>query len=401
MKLKRDILGVILSFTLTGIIGTNVDAKAYEQVYKEHNKQEQRMKKAIQSEFISNNDKKELEQGLDELYGVKETGTRRTIRKVIEAETKELSTIDNRLKKAEKKVAKAEFIVLKNDINQLQKKADEVYVVKTDIENIKKLTADWTLLPNAEKVGLIRLLTKKTSKVYDQTQKNQEELTGLIKELEQVNKLTQELSKKKYVLSQETKELRDVQAINSTFIDNADSIDATKTQLDLAKKAYQTINDNQMKTEQDFRDFKDKSDVLVDASNSLIRQGLLTLEDKSELEDKQQKLVNSLNLTDYLPGDLEKSFQSLQPTYDDLIVKNNQKKLEESRTNSHKMDTSNQQSSPTLLGDWYQAPPGCKFLKSDSGKTYGQVKNPNNFTLITTEEASNYTPGRGNGSAKQ
>jgi hypothetical protein len=61
----------------------------------------------------------------------------------------------------------------------------------------------------------------------------------------------------------------------------------------------------------------------------------------------------------------------------------------------------NDSATPTLVGDWHQAPAGYKYLKVESGKTYGQVKNPGNFSLITEAEAANYSPGHGNGSAKQ
>lgn len=63
---------------------------------------------------------------------------------------------------------------------------------------------------------------------------------------------------------------------------------------------------------------------------------------------------------------------------------------------------SRQPAAPVSVGGWTQAPAGQKYLKDSSGCYYGQVKNPDNFSLISEADAyANYRPGHGNGSAKQ
>jgi hypothetical protein len=131
-------------------------------------------------------------------------------------------------------------------------------------------------------------------------------------------------------------------------------------------------------------------------------------------------LNNALGLKDYEPGDLATNFQSLKMDYDSSLSTSNQrvaaaKKAEQEKAAQEKAaqekaaaEAAQQQAaasaspaSSTVVGGWYQAPAGYKYLKGDSGKTYGQVKNPGNFSLITDSEAAAYTPGHGNGSAKQ
>lgn len=62
MKLKRDVIGVVLAFMSAGFVATGMNASAYQEVYDTQAKQEQKVQKAIASEFITPQDKNELKQ---------------------------------------------------------------------------------------------------------------------------------------------------------------------------------------------------------------------------------------------------------------------------------------------------------------------------------------------------
>lgn len=160
----------------------------------------------------------------------------------------------------------------------------------------------------------------------------------------------------------------------------------------------------------------------------MLDDGDLTKDETKELTTAKTTLEDSLALKDYSPGTLKDDFAALDSQYDsaktssdkriadkkkeaeaaakaerEKQAKEQAEAAEQAKANEEANQANANQAtpSPSLVGEWYQAPAGYKFLKVESGKTYGQVKIPENFTLITDSEAQSYSPGHGNGYAKQ
>lgn len=156
------------------------------------------------------------------------------------------------------------------------------------------------------------------------------------------------------------------------------------------------------------------------ANNELLAKGDLNSDERAELNGIRTGLNEALSLKNYQTGDLSSSYTTLKISYDSSYRLSNERKeqtkrlaQEAARKKAEEEKAAQKQTQANTLlnnktpapipnsGGWNQAPAGYKFLKVESGKTYGQVKNPDNFRLITEAEAAKYTPGHVNGSAKQ
>lgn len=194
-----------------------------------------------------------------------------------------------------------------------------------------------------------------------------------------------------------------------------------------------TLQSRATATEQDFKENEKIARELIKATNELLAKGDLNSDEKIELNQVRTALSDSLSLKNYRPGDLSNSYTTLKTNYDSSFkvsnerqakakqlaaeaaarkkaaelkaVKEAQEKAERQKAERQKeaqaqtvVNTPSNNDTPTAIptsGGWHQAPSGYKFLKVESGKTYGQVKNPDNFSLITVAQAANYTPGHG------
>lgn len=433
MKLRRTLLGIVLAFSTAGIIATNTDAEAYEELYEQQDQQEIQINEALASEFISTDDHKLLEKGLERIDEAEQSETRSSLRSMMEEEKTQLIEVQQRLISKEAEVAKSELTQLTEELESLEKKSQEPYIVVEDSQQIESLKKELENLTSVQKVLPIRTLASEINNLSTQMIENQSLLVDSINELKELNKKSEELSNKGYLLESDKEALINDEKENAQYFEDADDFELVKSRKSDSQKLISQLKTKQEKTEKDFQENESQTNELIKTTKSLISKGELTSEEKNKLNDVVQTLSSSVEMTDYEPGDLAKNYAILQTNYDEFMSNSNQRiaaakekaeaeakekterKKEEaaaqkssnnSSSSSSSSTSSNTSSStsapsPSLSGEWYQAPSGYKFLKVDSGKTYGQVKNPNNFSLITASEAGNYSPGHGNGYAKQ
>ena len=430
MKLRRTLLGIVLAFSTAGIIATNSDAEAYEEVYEQQNQQEIHINEVLASEFISTDDHKLLEEGLERVEEAEQSETRSSLRSMMAEEKKQLLEVQQRLISKEAEVAKSELTQLIEELESLEKKSQEPYVVAEDSLQVESMKGELDSLASVKKVHPIRTLASELSNLSTQMSDNQTLLVDSINELRELNKKSDELSNKEYLLESDKEALKNDEKENAQYFEDADDFELVKSRKSDSQKLISQLKTKQEKTEKDFQENESQTNELIKTTNTLISEGNLTSEEKDKLNEVIQTLSNSLEMTDYEPGDLAKNYAILQTNYDESMSNSNQRiaaakekaeteakeKAERekeaaaqqaSNSSSSSSGTSSNTSSststpsPSLSGEWYQAPSGYKFLKVDSGKTYGQVKNPNNYNLITASEAGNYSPGHGNGYAKQ
>lgn len=278
---------------------------------------------------------------------------------------------------------------------------------------------------SSKMVAPVRDLSADISKLASVMGRNQQKILKLVDSLKEANKQADSLAKQKYLTDDEKKSLSDLQKNNSVFFEDADDFYKVETQSNTSDSLLAQLAEKQVKSEKDFKSYEGMSTDLIQSVDHLLSEGKLEADEKDKLNDLSNHLKEKLKLTDYKPGDLETGFDDLQENYDSFKGKSEerialakekeaqekaereaqekvaQEKAAQEKASQQAASVSASVPSPTLNGQWYQAPAGYKFLKSDSGKTYGQVKNPGNFRLITDAEASNYTPGHGNGYAKQ
>ncbi|MBM6615750.1 hypothetical protein JTF06_12730 [Desemzia sp. RIT804] len=435
MKLRRTLLGIVLAFSTAGIIATNTDAEAYQELYEQQDQQEIHIKEVLASEFISEEDQDLLNQGLDRIEEAEQTETRRSLRLLMEEEKKQLSQVQQRVVSKEAEVAKSELTQLIEKFETLEKKSQEPYIVAEDSLQIESLKSELKSLTSVQKVLPIRTLSGELSTLSTQMSENQSLLVDSINELKELNKESAQLFNKEYLLASDKEALKNAEEENAQYFEDADDFELVKSRKSDSQQLIRQLKTKQEKTEKDFQENKSQTNELVKTTNSLISEGDLTSEEKDKLSEVIQTLSNALEMTDYEPGDLAKNYTILQTNYNEFMSNSNQRiaaakekaeaeakekaerEKEEAAAQQAAQKSSNSSSSssstssntssststpsPSLSGEWYQAPSGYKFLKVESGKTYGQVKNKNNFKLITEAEASNYTPGHGNGYAKQ
>ncbi len=413
MKLKQTMLGIVLAFTSAGAVATSVNSDAYQEVYDKHNQQEILVKKALDSEFISTDDKEKLENDLKEFTEAKTSKTKKSLDRLIDDEKENLEKAQINLTETESKVAKKELTILQKDITAIQKKSKEKFVLNEDTKIAEDLKSEVAKITSVEKVKPIRLVATKADDLSKEMSENQTTTKKIVEELKGLNKQSDELVKKKYVNEGDKKSLEKDSKENSQFFKDADNLDTVKKRHEDSKKLVTDADTKQKETELDFKENETKSRDLLSSSEKLLAKGQLNESESIKLKDQVDQLKSSLELKDYQPGDLGSKYSTQKSEFDqqqkvsDQRIEESRKKAEAEAKEQAKKEAEAQKkadaesSEPTLVGEWYQAPPGKKFLKSQSGKTYGQVKNPGNFNLITIEEAANYSPGHGNGSAKQ
>ena len=438
MSFKGKIVGVVLSFLTVGTIATATDQGAYQEIYDEHHKQTEKIESALNSEFIGDSDSNKLEEKLEQFDEVKETSSRNELRELLRSEKQTLKEVEKNLVSKEKSVAKDEWSTLEKEFATLELKSQEKFVLKADIEEVTDLKEDVSQLKTSSIVFPIREASQKVADLSQKVKKNQEQVLSNVDELKKINESSQLLAKEKYVTKEEVTTLEQDRKNNDAFIKEADDLDAIQDRVLASSELVLEIEAKQKETAEDFKNHQEKTESLIKEMEKLLANGTITSEEKEELTAINKKMSNSLQRKDYLPGDLERNIEEYQPVYDEIKASSDakiaeakkkaeekakreaeerQKAEEQARIEEEKRQQAavaeaqrqaesntamNQgQGEATYSGGWYQAPAGYKYLKSESGKTYGQVKNPGNFSLITESEAANYSPGHGNGSAKQ
>ncbi|WP_122646383.1 hypothetical protein [Enterococcus mediterraneensis] len=419
MKLRRELLGIILAFSATGIVATTTNAQAYQTTYEQQNKQEVKIKKLLDSEFISEADQKQLKQEMATIDKAEKSATRRTLRAKIDQEKKYIAAAQKNIVANEAQAAQDELAQLTNDLKVIETKSQEAFILDDDVQQVEELKEELTALTSSKKVQPIRELATEVDELATEMEDNQSQLIALSKDLKKLNQTSEELTKKDYLTSEDKKLLEKDQKENAKYFDDAVELAAIESRKSDSQDLVDLLQSKQEESEKDFKENKKDATKIIQSTKTLLSSGNLTSEEKDELNKASKTLNASLALKDYEPGDLAADYQALQEKYDDYSDNSKQriaeakkkaeqaekaaaeKAAEAAKQQASQANNSSTAGKPTLSGGWYQAPDGYKFLKVSSGKTYGQVKNPNNFSLITVAEAANYSPGHGNGSAKQ
>lgn len=419
MKLRRELLGIILAFSATGIVATTTNAQAYQTTYEQQNKQEVKIKKLLDSEFISEADQKQLKQEMATIDKAEKSATRRTLRAKIDQEKKYIAAAQKNIVANEAQAAQDELAQLTNDLKVIETKSQEAFILDDDVQQVEELKEELTALTSSKKVQPIRELATEVDELATEMEDNQSQLIALSKDLKKLNQTSEELTKKDYLTSEDKKLLEKDQKENAKYFDDAVELAAIESRKSDSQDLVDLLQSKQEESEKDFKENKKDATKIIQSTKTLLSSGNLTSEEKDELNKASKTLNASLALKDYEPGDLAADYQALQEKYDDYSNNSKQriaeakkkaeqaekaaaeKAAEAAKQQASQANNSSAAGEPTLSGGWYQAPDGYKFLKVSSGKTYGQVKNPNNFSLITVAEAANYSPGHGNGSAKQ
>ena len=413
MRIKQTLLGIVLAFTTAGAVATSVTSESYQKIYDKQNEQATLIKKAQDSEFISTGDKDKLAADLQSFKEAKETKTKDKLEDIIDQEQATLSEVQKNLEVKEAKVAKDELKTLQKTSSDLEKKSKEAFVLDKDTKDAEKITSEVSKITATDKVKPIREVSKKSDKLVTRLSENQTTTKKISDDLKEVNKRSEDLGKKKYLNDEDKKSLEKDSKDNSQFFKDADNLEKIEQRQTDSKELVTKLESKQKNTETDFKDNESKTRELLTSSEKLLAEGSLNKEETDKLKGQVSVMKSSLDLKEYQPGDLGSKYTTQKSDHDTIKTASDgriaeaKKKAEAEAREQARKDAEAQKKAeeasagPTLVGEWYQAPPGKKFLKAASGKTYGQVKNPGNFSLITTEEAANYSPGHGNGSAKQ
>lgn len=425
MKLKRDLLGIILAFLTTGAVATSADTNAYQALYQQQDRQEAKIDRLMDSEFVSTNEQKELAQELKNVQAAEKNETRRSIKTKLAEEQKLLVKVNKNAAKKEQQAVKKECAALSKKIESLGKKSQESYVLAEDSEDVANLKSQLQEVETSKKIQPVRELEKEVSKERNELEHHQTKLISLVDELKKINETSTELSNKNRLQDQDKEALNKDRDENSRFFEDADDLSQVESRKETSAALIQQLQTKQEKAEKDFAEYEGPANELIASAGTLLASGDLTQDEKNQLDSGLQSLSRTLAMQDYSAGDLGTDYQTLQTNYKQYLGNSErraaeaQKKAEQeaaeqaareaaaakqaaetaqAQANAANNDAS---ASPSQVGGWYQAPAGHKYLKESSGLTYGQVKIPANFRLITIEEAAQYRPGHGNGSAKQ
>lgn len=428
LKLKKDIIGIVLAFLMTGFVAVGIDTDAYQVVAAAREKQVEKINTALSSEFISTQDADVLEAGLDTYQAKEKSASRRALRAQMAQDNETLEKVQGRLEKVEAKTAKNEYQKLATQVEDLSEASHEKFVLATDEKNVETLEKQLKTVEDAEKVQPVRELAEKVNTAKNTLNANQKQVMTLVEKLKTVNQSAATLQKKAYLTPEDQTALKNIQTENAKFFEDADDLTVVSTCQTDSAATLTELTKKQADSEADFKKNKAPAENLLKTTSAFLTIGNLTEDEKTKLKGAQATLTENLSQKNYHPGDLATNLKALQSQYDTFLTSSDtrnaeaKKKAEEEAAKKAAEEAAAQQQAqqaaqqqeaavsqansatpPALTqnGAWYQAPAGWKFLKAESGKTYRQVKNPNNFELITDAEASQYSPGHGNGSAKQ
>lgn len=428
MRFRRDLIGVVLAFVTAGTLATGADATAYQKVYDEQDKQEQTITQLSHSEFISSADKTKLANEQNEIQKIEKRATRRSLTNKIQKEKKLIKQVKTRIAQTEATTAQTEFSELEKTVNGLTELSQKPFTEKEDKNKLTVLKQDVTELQNSKKVAPIRELTERATALNRDMKENQADLTATVSSLKQLDQDIEKLSKKSYLLKADKEKLAETRKTLSTYFKNADSLAAVHSRETQASQLLAELTEKQETIQTDFKKYESKAKNLLSDTKNLSSKGNLTADEKKELNQRVNDTEVALKMQSYAPGDLGKQYDLLNTQYRSLSDKSKDRQekaaaeaerkaaeKEKARQTAEKeaqqqaekdaakeaQQAASQAPAPSQVGEWYQAPAGYKYLKVDSGKTYGQVKIPSNFQLITDAEAANHSPGHGNGWAKQ
>lgn len=410
MSLKKNVLGIVSSFLVVGTVATSTYEASYQKLYEEQEKQEVQIKKAMDSEFITSSDKEKLDGQLIAFDQAKSSEVKAKLSERIKNNQDSLKIINQLINQREATTAASEIEKLHEQLKDLSLKGDEPFVLKSDKLLVSDLKKELQAIDASIKVKPIRELSRDVDELSIQLINNQAQTKSDVEELKKYNKKLDDLSKHEYFLESDKKAISELQKENETHFKDVDEMSILETQHKESEQLFVAISEKIKVTENDFIEHGPKVKELISLSSKLLSEGQLDDSERTQLENYNHKIKEIMEKKGYTPGDLKNHYDKIQPDYQ-TILENSQKRIaeaerkaaEEAKKQQEEARRQEQQaaSQSTVVGGWHQAPAGKKYLKVESGKTYGQVKNPGNFSLITIEEAANYSPGHGNGSAKQ
>lgn len=413
MKLKQTILSIAVTFLSVGAVTTTVDSSKYQQIEELQAKQEVKIKKAIASEFITPEETQILNTDMENFRRAQKTESRKKLLEMIDKEKSTIKKIEKNLLDNEAKTAKKELSELKNQYRTLEVQSKESFVFKEDKNKVVEIKKEIDQLPkNTKKVQPIRAISIKVGELSASIRKVQTEAKSASDKLKELNNQSEELSEKNYLGSTDRDALEKDREKNSQLIKNSDSISAIETREKESKELIDRLSKKSDETEKDFKDNEENARNLSKFIETLLKEGELHSDEKTELNKIAKTLNDTLDLTEYKPGDLGKNYSAQKENYD-KYEKNNldrkaekKKKEEEEKATKEKAkkeeeEKKRKEAASSNSEEWHKAPAGKRYLDKESQLTYKQVKNPSNFEEISEEEAAKYKPGNGNGSAKQ
>lgn len=430
MKMRKDLLGIVLGFLATGLIATGVDSQAYHALNQEHDSQVKKINTVLNSEFITSADKQALTKELKFTTASEKNDTRSKMKQKAATEKKVLARVQGRTDGTEAKFAQSAYYQLRTDLSELSKKGEEKFILASDNEKIAGFEGELADLADAKRVKPVRHLTSEVADFSKEMADNQTALMDQVAQMKKLNASGAELAKKKYVSDADKKELAADQKENTQFFEDADDRDAVATRKTSSETLIKELSTKQADTEQDFKANEVASKQLVQSTTDLIAKGNLTAEEKTKLSATNTLLASALAFKNYKPGDLATTYKTLKTDYDTTHASSDKrnaeaaaKKAAEAKAAAEKQAaeqkaaearaaqaaasqsqaSASNNSSPgaaTVSGGWTTAPAGWVYLKVESGKTYRSVKNPENYREISEAEAGNYSPGHSNGYAR-
>ncbi|GGI65636.1 hypothetical protein ACFQOY_10055 [Enterococcus alcedinis] len=426
-KLRRELLGIILAFSTAGMFATRADANAYQEIHQQQAQQANQVQEVLASEFITTEDSKQLEQELLTFDQAKDKKNRRTLRNLHQSGQESLKTAQENLLLEEAKVANKEYKQLVKALDKLETKSQESFVLADDQQFVADLSDEIAELKDSSVVEPIRLTARQIKQLSQSLADNQVDMMTLVEQLKETNRSSETLAKKKYITANEVKELTADRKENAKYFEQANDLGLLQKRQKTSDQLVTAIEKRQVASEKDFKAHQELAEKISKLTSNLLEKGDLTKEEKETLTASNQKISDALTLVAYQPGDLQKHTTDLTEHYETYAAKSEERiektrqEAEAKRIAGEKAEAKRQADAriaeqaaaeeaarnnaappaATQSGDWYQAPAGYRYLKVDSGLTYGQVKIPGNFSLISDAEAGNYRPGRGNGWAKQ
>lgn len=106
MTFKKTVAGVIFSFFMVGTVATSAYESGYQEIYNQQEEQEKLVNTALQSEFISVQDKKQLEDNLSSFEKAEKNENKQALNKRLTAQKNEFEVVEERLVVEEKRLLK-------------------------------------------------------------------------------------------------------------------------------------------------------------------------------------------------------------------------------------------------------------------------------------------------------
>lgn len=218
MRLRRDLLGIVLSFLTVGTFATSVDADAYQELYNQQDRQEETIKETMASEFTTEDDHQELQDYLDQIAEAEKSETKTSLQSLINKEKDFLASVKERNSDKEANVATSEIKKLEKALNTLKSKSEEPFILSSDQDKLNNLSHQMTDVRSSKMVAPVRDLSADISKLASVMGRNQQKILKLVDSLKEANKQADSLAKQKYLTDDEKKSLSDLQKIIVSFL---------------------------------------------------------------------------------------------------------------------------------------------------------------------------------------